>query len=193
MIATTGTEYRMADSHWGKYDDGFHAWLVEACDPDEYDGDSDYGGVARYGRRVDDWTTTGFHSLTRYDTVEEAQEAYNAWADEYNAPEVHLVDDWWTYKKGLPHVEGAWGDQLHGTYSHPDYRGVALRFVGPAISAHYFRDGDVEYEIADSPMVAVHMVGDDSLFWVDREDLTPIEDYCSGCGQIGCEGDFRNV
>lgn len=33
-----------------------------------------------------------------------------------------------------------------------------------------------------------HWVGDDHLFIVDVDDLIPIEedDYCPGCGQIGC-------
>jgi hypothetical protein len=32
------------------------------------------------------------------------------------------------------------------------------------------------------------MVGDDRVFLVEMEDLTPLgdEDYCSCCGQIGC-------
>ncbi|MFQ5668553.1 MAG: hypothetical protein ACE5I7_19280 [Candidatus Binatia bacterium] len=36
--------------------------------------------------------------------------------------------------------------------------------------------------------VVVRMVGDDRDFAVEVEDLTPLpeEDYCSGCGQIGC-------
>lgn len=36
--------------------------------------------------------------------------------------------------------------------------------------------------------VSVVMVGDDAVHNVDPEDLEPIadEDYCGGCGQIGC-------
>ena len=32
------------------------------------------------------------------------------------------------------------------------------------------------------------MIGDDEVFTVDVADVSPIadDDYCSGCGQIGC-------
>lgn len=41
--------------------------------------------------------------------------------------------------------------------------------------------------------VCMVMVGDDRVFSIDPEDVTPIadEDYCHVCGQIGCTGDGR--
>ena len=37
-------------------------------------------------------------------------------------------------------------------------------------------------------MIRVTMVGDDAVHLVDPDDLTEIsdDDYCSGCGQVGC-------
>lgn len=37
-------------------------------------------------------------------------------------------------------------------------------------------------------LILCHMVGDDTSYGFDPDDLTPIGDdeYCSGCGQIGC-------
>jgi hypothetical protein len=51
-------------------------------------------------------------------------------------------------------------------------------------------DEDTEwtgYEVATGLLVA-HMVGDDRTFTFGPDELTPLEDedYCSGCGQIGC-------
>lgn len=43
-------------------------------------------------------------------------------------------------------------------------------------------------DVAYVDRVEAHMIGDDRTFEHDRTDLTPIadEDYCGGCGQIGC-------
>jgi hypothetical protein len=43
-------------------------------------------------------------------------------------------------------------------------------------------------EVEDTSRAIVVMVGDDRKFTVDMDDLSPIEDeeYCHGCGQIGC-------
>lgn len=90
MIASNGAEYRLGDTTWSKYDSGFHAWLVEACEPDEYDGDTDFGGASLFGRRVDYWNSQGFHSLETFKTAQEAQEAFQAWVDEFNG----LQADW---------------------------------------------------------------------------------------------------
>lgn len=37
-------------------------------------------------------------------------------------------------------------------------------------------------------LILAHMVGDDRTFSFEPDDLTPIsdDDYCSGCGQVGC-------
>jgi hypothetical protein len=56
-------------------------------------------------------------------------------------------------------------------YSVAGYPGIAFR-VEAAYVSH----------------VLAYMIGDDAEHRIDREDLTPIadEDYCGGCGQIGC-------
>lgn len=43
-------------------------------------------------------------------------------------------------------------------------------------------------QVEDRSRVVAHMVGDDRDFDFDISDLTPIadDDYCSGCGQVGC-------
>lgn len=51
-------------------------------------------------------------------------------------------------------------------------------------------DADTEwtgYEVPTGAILA-HMVGDDSWHAFDPDDLTPLaeEDYCRGCGQVGC-------
>ncbi len=60
-------------------------------------------------------------------------------------------------------------------------------------------DRDCEHDICESDepdhirtdQVVCVMIGDDSPFVFDQEDLTPIErdEYCAGCGQIDCNGD----
>lgn len=82
-------EFTKEDARWGKYDSGFHAYLVECVEPDEYAGDTDYGGCVRYGKRLDYWTSDGFHSLVTCATEEEAQ----AWFAEFERGYDSLDDD----------------------------------------------------------------------------------------------------
>ena len=56
-------------------------------------------------------------------------------------------------------------------------------------------DEDTEWtgiEERTGPLLAC-MVGDDRLFPVDPDDLTPLDDldYCAECGQVGCCHDGR--
>ena len=74
-----------------------------------------------------------------------------------------------------------------GAYKHPDYGGVAFRVDGPVM----IRDEDYEWsgiEIEDPDKVRAHMIGDDREFTFERDELTLINDdeFCPGCGQIGC-------
>jgi len=50
-----------------------------------------------------------------------------------------------------------------------------------------------EWEMVETGMVVMVMVGDDRKHIVDPDDVTLIaeEDYCSGCGQVGCRADGR--
>lgn len=47
---------------------------------------------------------------------------------------------------------------------------------------------DEEPEPVETGRALVVMVGDDHVYAVDPDDMTPIaeEDYCHACGQIGC-------
>lgn len=74
------------------------------------------------------------------------------------------------------------------------YGGVAWRYNGPETRTGW--DEDFEEELRyETGMVEMVMVGDDRIFIIDPQDVEPISDdaYCSECGQIGCEGDFRNA
>jgi hypothetical protein len=50
-------------------------------------------------------------------------------------------------------------------------------------------------QVDRTDQVIAVMVGDDREHIVDVSDLTEIDPdaYCSGCGQVGCEGDFRHA
>ena len=73
-------------------------------------------------------------------------------------------------------------------YTVEGYRSIAFYLLGYEL----IRDEDyewtgIEYENVDN--VRVVMVGDDYVYTVPTEDITPISDdeYCPECGQIGCE------
>jgi hypothetical protein len=87
---------------------------------------------------------------------------------------------------------------MDARYSVADCEGVAFWLKGyvrtPLVdedTGELVRDwlGDVDeaYSVDTSQVVAV-MVGDDREHVVDVDDLTPLEDddYCNGCGQVGC-------
>lgn len=84
------------------------------------------------------------------------------------------------------------------------YDGIAWRATGYATewteeSWEYDGLGDTEdegsyfynepEEIEDRTRICAIMIGDDRVFTFDIEDFTAIdeEDYCPGCGQIGCK------
>jgi hypothetical protein len=90
-------------------------------------------------------------------------------------------------------------------YAVDGYRGIAFYLRGYAtrqveVEDSYELDGETYYDysvetIEDDSMVRAVMVGDDREHIVDVDDLTVIseDDYCSGCGQIGCGHDGRGV
>lgn len=64
---------------------------------------------------------------------------------------------------------------------------IAWRFAAAQVSVMYDEWGDdVDQELTG--MVWMVMIGDDRRWLFDPEDVSEIddEDYCSGCGQIGC-------
>lgn len=73
----------------------------------------------------------------------------------------------------------------HTSADGPDF------WLDEAIGETHYCDGwcnpETEYELDTSMVVAV-MVGDNRKHIVDVDDLTLIdeEDFCYGCGQIGC-------
>lgn len=71
--------------------------------------------------------------------------------------------------------------------------GIAWYLLGPVM----VRDADYEWSGIEEPheyLVRAVMVGDDRVFEVDRDDLTPLNDldYCAVCGQVGCTHDGRD-
>ena len=91
-------------------------------------------------------------------------------------------------------------------YTVAGYRGIAFYLAGYAAEwteeewvlvcedSECDHDGDCYLysepeEIERSDRVRAVMVGDDRVHVVDVEDLTEIseEDYCAGCGQVGCK------
>jgi len=72
-------------------------------------------------------------------------------------------------------------------YKVKGWEGIAFYLLGPVMH----RDEDYEWtgiETPDDNMVRAVMVGDDGVHTVDRDDLIKIdeEEFCHGCGQIGC-------
>lgn len=64
--------------------------------------------------------------------------------------------------------------------THP---GAAFRFVGQATYVDEFTGEEVEHD-----MVHMVMVGDDYVWAVDPDEVTPLVagEWCSECGQLGC-------
>lgn len=98
-------------------------------------------------------------------------------------------------------------------YRHAEMPGVAWRVAGPEVGFPYghecqghpddgFFNGPIGEDfycdgscVQPEPtgMVVAVMVGDDQPHVVDPDDLVEIadDDYCEGCGQIGCAHDGR--
>lgn len=71
-------------------------------------------------------------------------------------------------------------------YRADGYSGVAWNVYGYETEP----DEDTEWSGIENPtgLLVAHMIGDDRTFTFEPDELTPLaeEDYCSGCGQIGC-------
>ena len=71
-------------------------------------------------------------------------------------------------------------------YRAEGYAGIAWRVDGYECEP----DENTEWTGVENPtgLLVAHMIGDDHDFTFEPDELTPIteEDYCAGCGQIGC-------
>ena len=76
---------------------------------------------------------------------------------------------------------------MDARYRVAGYDGIAFRLLGYKETRTEEFEWTGEPEI-DTDYVRAVMVGDDHVYVVDVDDLTPLEegDYCPGCGQIGC-------
>lgn len=79
--------------------------------------------------------------------------------------------------------------QWKGACSVRGYKGMAFHVLGWETEP----DEDTEWTGQESRTgkVGVVMVGDDHVYLVDPEDITPMKrgDYCGVCGQVGCKHD----
>lgn len=77
-------------------------------------------------------------------------------------------------------------DDFPGAYRVNGYDGIACWVMGHEVEA----DEDTEWTgiYNRTGNLVVRMVGDDSNFVVDPDDVTPLKrsEYCGTCGQIGC-------
>lgn len=115
----------------------------------------------------------------------------------------------WTRGRDIAPPPGV--DIDEGRYTAREFRGIAPYLVGYAVTVSerdpelVCEDPDCGHEtwscyvavdpdyLADRETVAAVMVGDDRVHLVDVADLTAIDpdDYCGGCGQIGCHASLR--
>ena len=79
-------------------------------------------------------------------------------------------------------------DLIGQTVSVSGYGGIAWDVIGYLTEEIYDAEIDDFDTITNDSLAVCIMVGDDRRFTFDVDDLTVIddEDYCSGCGQIGC-------
>ena len=66
---------------------------------------------------------------------------------------------------------------------------VAWHVLGWELEATEDTEWDGYYQ--RTGQVLAIMVGDDSVFKFDQDDLSPCEEYCGGCGQIRCNAEVR--
>ena len=80
-------------------------------------------------------------------------------------------------------------DAFPSAYTAQGWRGIAWRVLGWETTP----DEDTEWSGQEQRTgnVVAHMIGDDSLFRFEFDELTPLdrEEYCGVCGQVGCSHD----
>lgn len=168
------------------------AWLVtlDGCE-DEQSGDVDGFGMwfARVGRTIVATDDQGFvwcerfpHELRALRRFEAMNEEYGSYLDA-NDREAEL------YREGYRSADSVTIDRLvPGEAVRVDgVDGIAYRVDGlPTVDGPDTEWSGITYQHPGRRLV--HMIGDDRTFEYPVDDLTPLsdDDYCSGCGQIGC-------
>jgi hypothetical protein len=64
-------------------------------------------------------------------------------------------------------------------------KGIAFRVLGWEREMDRFAEME---QVGRTGLVAVHMVGDNKVYFEQVSNLVPLkdEDYCQNCGQVGC-------
>ena len=112
----------------------------------------------------------------------------------------------WDDRLTMVTVERETGLDFDATYTVDGMPGVAWRIIehpmlevecqghpddgdfdGP-MGETFYCDGSCEGDPVDEDKVVAIMVGDDRRHVIDVDELTPIDedDFCHGCGQVGC-------
>ena len=78
-----------------------------------------------------------------------------------------------------------------GAYQVRGYAGIAWRVHGLELETFETDDGDPDWR--ETGRLVCVMVGDDSRFAFDPEDVTALDEdaFCHVCGQVGCTHDGR--
>ena len=73
-------------------------------------------------------------------------------------------------------------------YQVSGYSGIAWWVLGWETRPDTFEDGEETGYYTRTGRVVAVMVGDDRKFFFHEDDCTPLarEEFCGGCGQIGC-------
>lgn len=144
-------------------------------DEDESDGQGN--GMARFGRRIFRWDDQGFEDSDIFDTVELAAAAFTRAALEGYHSKCEKCGE------VVHNDESSWYEHTKDECGTEDYNFLRVTIAG--------WDGVAWAIVKTYPIIGridMVMVGDDRVFNHDWNDATIIdhEDYCGGCGQIGC-------
>ena len=90
----------------------------------------------------------------------------------------------------LPDGSGV-DERFPGAYQVRGYAGIAWRVHGLELETFETDDGDPDWR--ETGRLVCVMVGDDSRFAFDPEDVTALDEdaFCHVCGQVGCTHDGR--
>lgn len=145
--------------------------------------------AARFGRRILYCDTQGFVWLDRYPSELQAVRAFEAddrSYGEYLEAQEQERQLWADGFRPGPRLE-ADGFMPGDAVRVDGYDGIAFRVDGFPERSGPDAEWSGEYWWHPGQRTC-HMVGDDREFTFDVDDLTPLDEdeFCSGCGQIGC-------